>query len=66
MSLTAKVMSGLEYYRVKYGKKPDMVYINPRTLEGNTVVIPNVTIKASRQVLPNHFWIGVSNVPKGN
>jgi hypothetical protein len=66
MSLTAKIMSGLEYYKTKYEKTANQVYVHPSALKsGDVVSIPGVTVLTHRSVLPNHFWIGVADVSKG-
>jgi hypothetical protein len=64
MSLTAKIAAGLAYYKDKYGQIPNQVLINPKTLGVEIVSIPGVSIETRRKVLPNHFLIGVSVVPK--
>lgn len=64
MSLTAKIAAGIAYYKDKYGQTPNLVLINPKTLGVEIVSIPGVSIETRREILPNHFLIGVSLVSK--
>lgn len=71
--VTEKVERAAQRYREKYGVLPNMCYANPRTLaEGQDGVslnlqslgtgkgAPRVTLKQARSILPNHFWLGIS------
>lgn len=61
--LAGKIERALDYYRGKYGKTPNLVFVHPATLAGAPPQIPGVEIRPSEEVLPNHFWIGVSKEP---
>ncbi len=63
-SLETKVKKAVEYYKKKYGQTPNVCYANPSTLSDNRIVFNGVEMKSSLSILPNHFWIGVSNGSK--
>lgn len=67
-----KIERAASYYRTKYGKAPNLCFVHPSMLGGDavsqaaeqTVDAPKsvaVEVRASRSVLPNHFWIGIHN-----
>jgi hypothetical protein len=52
----------MDYYCKKYGRKPDMVLVNPSMLEGkDTPAIDGLTVRPYRPVLPGHIWIGIED-----
>lgn len=69
--LTVKVKRAVTYYQEKYGKKPNLCFVNPCMLpingNGNsnkkekdaTNLKDGVEIRESKSMLPNHFWIGI-------
>ncbi len=57
-SLEEKVQRAAEYYRSKYGRQPNLCFVHPSML-GSTPVRGSVEIRASKQIRPNHFWVGV-------
>lgn len=60
-SLDAKLQRALAYYRKKYGQEPNKVVIHPRMAPPKLPEVPGVVIETSREILPNHFWIGVND-----
>jgi hypothetical protein len=70
--LAGKVRRAARHYTKKYGKEPDICFIHPQTLGQepslgarrgagkNGLTIDRISIQRSEQVLPHHFWIGVS------
>jgi hypothetical protein len=69
-ALTEKVHRAAEYYRNKYGRIPDVCLVNPKMTPltspqmdaENRVNLgggKEITLRASRSVLPGHLWIGV-------
>jgi len=52
-----KLESASNYYREKYGHRPDLCYVHPSCLPSEK---PNVAIavRSSENMLPNHFWLG--------
>jgi hypothetical protein len=67
--INVKIERAVAFYRTKYGKTPNLCFVHPSMLrsaadEPQRLPSPNgsvVEVRASRSVLPNHFWIGVSN-----
>lgn len=57
-NLSAKVSRAVDYYRQKYGKKPELCFVNPKLLDAKELSVSGVEVRANRQVLPNHFWLG--------
>lgn len=51
-----KCLRAMYYYLKKYGSRPNLVIVHPSVA---ITEIENVTIKVSRSVMPNHFWIGM-------
>lgn len=51
------------YYQSKYHKAATLVVTNPVNFPGNetdeTFTLGLVTIKKSRSVMPNHYWLGI-------
>ena len=65
--LPAKIDRAANYYREKYGKKPNVCFVHPSMLKLEPTEITNKTIsrgeieiRTSKSVLPNHFWIGIN------
>jgi hypothetical protein len=61
-AIVDKINGALEYYQKKYNTMPDTVMVHPSMIaQGEIVSIENVTVKTSRSVMPNHFWVGKDN-----
>lgn len=59
--LSDKVSRAAAYYQAKYGAHPNLCFVNPAVLaNGQETVTVGVQIRPARTVLPNHFWLGVS------
>lgn len=63
-----KIERAAVYYQQKYGKLPNLCFINPTMLKNGKAEEPRplpqtngVEVRTSPSVLPNHFWIGVNN-----
>ncbi len=55
-----KVARAVEHYKTKYGAVPTVCYVNPATLkEGSPETSAGVQIRKARNVLADHFWIGM-------
>jgi hypothetical protein len=57
-SLAEKLARAVDRYRFKFGRRPDLCYVNPATLENGTVEIDGVRVIPASNVLKHHFWIG--------
>ena len=63
-NLELKIQQAADFYRKKYGCKPDICLVNPKTLVQSTEVLASdhkgkIKILLLRAVLPDHLWIGV-------
>jgi hypothetical protein len=56
-----KVARAVEHYKTKYGVTPTVCFANPATLQDAPDVAGGVQIRSARNVLVNHFWIGVGD-----
>ena len=60
--LSEKVSRAVAYYRNKYGAQPNVCYVNPSLLaDRQEQAAVGVQLRPSRTVLPDHFWLGVSD-----
>ena len=71
-SISEKVERAAVHYREKYGVAPDVCYANPNSLADSPGAVQpraaagnkglaSITLKHGRSILPNHFWLGVSD-----
>ncbi|MBI4770899.1 MAG: hypothetical protein HY784_10955 [Chloroflexi bacterium] len=62
-SFDEKVSRAVEHYRRKYGRAPDVCFVNPRSVaseaQEKTPSAAGLLLRTSKSVLPNHFWIGI-------
>jgi hypothetical protein len=63
-TLEEKVRRAADYYRDKYGRPPDLCLVNPRALNGRSIQVAQITLRAASNVLMHHLLIGVAE--KGN
>jgi hypothetical protein len=64
--LGEKVARAVEHYRAKYGAVPTVCYVNPVTLRDGAESAAGVQLLKARNVLVDHFWIGVGDAPGAN
>jgi len=58
--LLAEINSAAHYYQNKYGRSPNLCFINPNAMEKiNGRENATIAIKPDKTVLPGHLWIGV-------
>jgi hypothetical protein len=57
-ALNAKVERAADYYRQKYGRRPDLCLVHPSMLTGQLSESGKVVIRSNRSILPGHLWIG--------
>jgi hypothetical protein len=61
-SLQVRIDRAVEYYQRKYGARPDLCMVHPRTLEQDgTAGDGKMRVRSSSAVLPNHFWLGIDD-----
>jgi len=61
-SLSDKIAQAVERYAQKFGHQPNTCCVNPQTIveQGTGQVLAQVRLVAVQNVLPHHFWIGVT------
>ena len=57
--LAARVEKAARRYREKFGRSPDVCYVNAVTLSGAEAVPARVKIIELASIQPDCFWIGV-------
>ena len=63
--LATKIQRAADYYHTKYGKTPNLCLVHPRTMGNYAWKGAGIEVKATRSVLPNHFWLGVNTNGNG-
>lgn len=58
-TLPEKIGEAVTFYRAKYGGTANVCFVNPKMIGEQPPVVPGMTVKTSRSVMPNHFWVGV-------
>jgi hypothetical protein len=56
--LTEKVGLAADRYQAKFGRHPNLCYLNPAMLENGSLEINGVRLVPAANVLKHHFWIG--------
>ena len=59
-SLESKIQWGEKRYYEKFGKYPNVVWLNPKMVEEN-IHIGNVDVRTHRAIMMNNFLIGEYN-----
>jgi len=59
--MSENVAQAADRYQRKFGRAPNLCYVNAGQMNGETVV-GGVRLVAARNVLPYHFWIGCEEV----
>ena len=57
-SLEEKVQRAAAYYRKKYGRHPNLCFVNAGSLADKTQVA-QIEIRPAKNILPSHLWLGV-------
>lgn len=65
-TLEEKVRRAADYYRNKFGRSPDLCLVNPRALNGRSVEVAHITLRAASNILMHHFMIGVGENGNGS
>jgi hypothetical protein len=61
--LQEKVAQAVAFYEDKFGNKPTHCLVHPTTLNGGEGLVGSVLVRKARNVMPNHYWIGVEDQP---
>jgi hypothetical protein len=61
--LAAKIEEAARRYCEKFGRPPDVCYVNKKTLNGTELTLSlqgtALRVMPAANVLANHFWVGV-------
>ncbi len=58
--LPTKIARAADYYQRKYGHKPQLCFVHPSMANGAPKRSLDIEIRTTRQMLPNHLWLGLS------
>lgn len=56
--LVEEVQKAANHYHTKYGTYPSLAWVNPSQKPEGNVLIAGVVVKASKEVVSGHIWIG--------
>jgi hypothetical protein len=59
--LPTKISRAAAYYLKKYGEMPDVCFVHPTMTAGIQQRAQGIQVKVTRQVLPHHLWLGVTD-----
>ena len=63
--LEEKVLRAATHYERKYGQPPNLCFVHPSTFNGrgkkDRLRANGVEIRSGRSILPDHFWLGISD-----
>ena len=72
IALDKRIERAVCYYQKKYGESPTVCYLHPsmlpvpapsaQTKDIEELRFSGVVVRATKSILPNHFWIGVNGV----
>lgn len=58
--IASKIYQAVDYYMQKYHARPNLCYVHPSMIVPKAEDhISGVEVRTSKQVRPNHFWLGV-------
>jgi hypothetical protein len=55
--LEEKVERAAAYYGDKYGRKPELCFVNPEMLSAEKT-INSIVVQTAASIQPNYFWLG--------
>jgi hypothetical protein len=58
--LAVKLSIAARHYMTKYGRQPNICYLNQHTPGADGESMDGLRLKVAQDVLPHHFWIGVA------
>lgn len=59
LPLSVRVEKAVRRYREKFGRSPNLCYVNPVTLSEVEDMPAHVKLIGLASIQPNHFWVGV-------
>ena len=60
--LPEKVQRAADYYRRKYGTRPNLCLVNPSALDGEKAAGAAIEVEGEAGIQPHHFWVGQRGV----
>jgi hypothetical protein len=62
--LSDKVARAVSFYATKYGRTPTVCLVHPVTIGGAEVgPVSGVVVRETHAILPNHFLVGIEELP---
>jgi hypothetical protein len=62
--LNDKVARAVSFYATKYGRTPTVCLVHPSTTAGaELAAVSGVVLRETRAILPNHFLVGIEEMP---
>ena len=59
-SLEDKILAGAQRYQAKFGQFPNTCLVHPTSLGPEQVRVQGLSVVGAQNVLPHHFFLGVS------
>lgn len=60
--LKTKIGKAVDYFKKKYGRRPDLCRVHPSALIGQQLPkYKKLKVEPYRPVLPGHIWVGVED-----
>ena len=59
-SFEDKVTRAVDYYKEKYGRFPELCFVNDLMVEDEKKV-GRVRVVRQKTIMPDHFWLGMNN-----
>jgi len=56
--LKTRIERAAAYYRTKYGKTPNLCFVNPLILGNQKILLKYIQVKSCKTIQMNHFWMG--------
>ncbi|MBN1953817.1 MAG: hypothetical protein JW900_02095 [Anaerolineae bacterium] len=61
-NMAQKVGRAARHYRQKFGRQPNVCYVHPSMLDGDSCHLERLKIAPKSSILKHHFWIGEEEV----
>ena len=60
-SIEEKIQQAVGRYYLKFKHYPNRCYVNEQLIDGDSFTVGRVKVVAAPNILPHHFWLGVSD-----
>ena len=58
--LHVKIKRAAKHYEEKFGRVPNVCYVHSNALPGEFSLDVPIQVLGAQEILPHHFWLGVS------